>query len=376
MEREPHLTALDKAKVALIRKPDSAFFTTLCFSLRQVFDDSTETAACDGRKIYWNKEFFMKLSQEERVFVMLHETMHAAYLHMDPLRKGKRDHHKWNVACDHVINLQLIERGFKMPEIGLADPQYTGMSSEQVYDLLPDNVVPPMSDLKTPDNSSDNSSSGQTDMAQLREEIQNALIRAQIQSKLSGDKAGTIPGEIQIFLDNLLNPKLPWHRILQKYLQTYVKDDYSWRKINRRFFPKHMIPSLHSTALIDVAIAVDTSGSVSDKDFKQFISEAHKVLRMMKPSSMTLIQFDRAIKSVDKLKTIRDLAKVKFFGRGGTCIEPVMEWQQKHRPQVLMIFTDGCFADWKGKPSSDVIWLIHNNPNRNFNYGKVIHYEV
>lgn len=58
-----------------------------------------------------------------------------AFLHMDRLQS--RNHRKWNVAADHVINLLLLERGFKMPKDGLADQQYKGLSTEEVYKLLP-----------------------------------------------------------------------------------------------------------------------------------------------------------------------------------------------------------------------------------------------
>ena len=63
----------------------------------------------------------------------------------------------------------------------------------------------------------------------------------------------------------------------------------------------------------------------------------------MKPDKITLIQFDRNIKSVDSISNIRDLMNVKFIGRGGTRIEPVMNWADKHKPKLLLVFTDGEF---------------------------------
>ena len=40
--------ALDKAKIALMSKPDSTSFTTVCFSLKHVWDDTITTAATNG----------------------------------------------------------------------------------------------------------------------------------------------------------------------------------------------------------------------------------------------------------------------------------------------------------------------------------------
>jgi len=368
--------ALSKAKVHLMSKADSAFFTTLCFSMRHIWDETIPTACCDGKIISWNPDFFLALANnEERVFLLLHETMHAAYLHMDPVRvKGKLPK-RWNIAADHVINLQLIARGFRMPtgdHKGYADEQFTGMSADQVYNLLPDDPeASVMEDLRTPICGEGKG------MDELREDIQDLLVRAATQSKISGDKVGTIPGDIEIFLDKLLNPKLPWKRILQKYMQKFNKNDYTFKRPNRRFFPKHYLPSMLSQCLIDVTVAVDTSCSVDDAEFLRSISETGGILKDLKPEKITLIQFDSSIKSVDNITSARDLMNLQFTGRGGTDITPVTKWANEHKPQILLVFSDGEF-DFNPRVTSkiDTIWGIHSNPNFTAPWGKVIHYTL
>lgn len=371
MEYAEHEQALSKAKIQLMARPDSVFFTTLCFSLHHRFSDEVPTAATDGREVIFNPGFFMKLNSEERVFLLLHETMHCAYLHM--LRRGDREPRLWNIAGDHVINLQLIERGFRMPSGGLADPKYKGLSADEVYDLLPKSAAQQevMMDLKEPEGGG-----SQGDAQEMEAEMQDILVRASLQSKMAGDKPGTIPGEIEIFLSKLLNPKLPWNRILQKYLNNMVKNDYSFKKPNRRFFPDHHLPTLYSHALMNIAIAVDTSGSVSNQDFLRFISEIHSILRMMKPEKITLIQFDTAIKSIDEVRDVNELMRVNFKGRGGTDVTPVTQWAEKNKPQLLMVFTDGEFRFKQSNSKIPHIWLIHANPKFAPPFGKVIHYEI
>lgn len=364
--KEDCLAALSKAKIQLMARPDSAFFTTICFSLRHIFDDTVATAATNGKKIYFNSKFFMELSIEERVFLLLHETMHCAYLHMERFVEGM-DKNKANIAMDHVINLQLIERGFKMPKNGHADPAYKGLSWEEVYKLLPNNPGnPQMQDLLETEG----------DTEELQREMQDILVQASIQSKISNDKPGTIPGEIEIFLSRLLKPKLPWNRILQKYIQAFAKNDYTWRKPNRRYFPKNYLPSMYSESLMDIAIAIDTSGSVSDEEFLRCVTETHSILRMMKPEQMTLIQFDTAIKSVDKIGNIRELMNIKFTGRGGTHINPLIDWANENKPQLLLVFTDGQFYFYTKETKVKTIWLIHNNKQFNPPFGKTIHYSM
>lgn len=358
--------ALNKAKIALMSKKDSVFFTNTCFSLKMKWDESIPTACTNGLEIRFNPSFFMKLDVEERVFLMLHETLHVAYLHMD--RLGSRDGMRWNIAADHVINLQLKERGYRMPKGGLADREYTGLSTEKVYELLanedePDDYEGDLEECPAPSD-------------ELREQVKDILVRAATQSKMSGDAIGTIPGELQVYLDKLLNPVLPWNRILQKYLNSLAKSDYSFRRPNRRYFPDMYLPSLYSEKLIDLEIAVDISGSVTDHEFHVFVSEVASIFKMMKPEKITLVQFDTEIKSVTELKSIKELLQIEFKGRGGTFIVPVIERINSVKPRLVMIFTDGHFKFYGDDAVVKPIWLIHNNPEFTAPYGKVIHYSI
>lgn len=363
----PHDLALSKAKITLMGRIDSAFFTTIVFSLIHEWNDKIPTADTNGKVIRYNPKFFLSLSPAEQVFVLVHEAMHVAYMHM--LRLMGRDPARWNCAADYVINLQLVDRGFQMPANCLLDRAYADMSAEQVYDLLPIPPKNPMPDLVY--------GSGDTD-EKLTQDIQDILVRASVQSKLSGDRPGTIPGDIEIFLDKFLNPKLSWQRILQKYLNTFAKNDYSFKNPSRRFFPKYHMPSLHGVKLMDMVIAVDTSGSVSDHDFLVFISEVASIFRMMKPDNITLIQFDTAIKSVDKVKNINELSNLKFTGRGGTHVGQVFEWAEKNRPQLLMVFSDGefSFSNITAPRGVETLWVIHNNKRFKPPFGKVIEYTI
>lgn len=357
--------ALNKTKIQLMRSPDSTFFTTVCFNLKHEWDDSIPTAQTNGKKILFNTKFFMELTPDERLFLLLHETLHVAFLHT--IRRGERNPKKFNIAADHVINLMLQSKGFRMPKDGLADPKFTGMSTEEVYNLLPDEVANQSYDMDI-----DTTDSSDETIA----DIQDIVVRASIQAKMNGDNPLGIPGEIQMFLDKLLNPKLPWHRILKKYIQATSKSDYSYQRPNRRYMPDYYLPSLKGESLIDIAIAVDTSGSVSDEEFKTFISETAGIIKSMKPEKISLIHFDTSIKEVSTIKNLKDLSKVVFTGRGGTEIYPVMDWVNFNKPKVLLVFTDGDFYFKESSTKVNTIWLIHNNKTFRSNFGKVVHYEV
>lgn len=362
---EDHVKALNKAKIALMGKADSSFFTTLCFSLRHVWDETIHTACTDGTEIAYNPKYFMSLTEEERVSLLVHETLHVALLHMERLMG--RVFSRWNSAADYVINLVLKERGFPVPRDWLLDMKYARMSTEDVYKLLPEHVPPPpMLDLR-PSKMADED---------LHEQIQDMIVRAATQAQLDGNTPGSIPGDVQVFLEKLLKPKLAWNRILSKYIKSLSKSDYSFKKPNRRFMPKYYLPGLKSEKLMDIAIAIDTSGSVSQQDFDRIVSEVYGIFRMMKPNKITVIHFDTAIKSVDSVKSILDLKNIKFKGDGGTDITQVAQWAIKNEPKLLLIFTDGAFRAIKEVPKLPVIWLIHQNPKFVPPFGKAIHYEI
>lgn len=381
--------ALDKAKITLMTKADTAFFTTVCFSLKHVWDESIPTAATDGLSILFNPDFFMSLNKEEQVFLLLHEVGHVIFSHMT--RRGARDPRVWNYAGDYVINAMLIERGFKMPEGGLYDTRFNEMSTDQVYDILikenPKTEDRHMDIIEgacadTGDDKKGGSGPAQSDTekaaaaADLQNKIEDILVRAAVQSRMQGDKPGTIPGSIQIFLDKLLNPKLPWQTILRKYMNNMNKVDYSWRRPNRRYFPDHHLPSLYSEALVDIAVAVDTSGSVSDEEFHRFVSEVASIFKSHKPKKITLIQFDTSLRAINEVHSLDELKALKFTGRGGTLIKPVIDWVHENKPQLMMIFSDGGFHHYNQPVKSPLLWMIHNNPKFTAPYGKIVHYEV
>lgn len=365
MEMLPHEKALQKAKIDLMTKPDCAFFCDLVLSFKYLWDDTIQTAGVDGVNIFISPKFWMSLPPEERVGVLVHEVMHVVYDHIT--RKNGRDHTRWNIAGDHVINLDLLKKGFKLPSWALADTQYDGMTTDQVYDLLPANPPPPkMIDLMP-------SALGEEE---LKEFIEGAVIRASIRSQQENDKPGTIPGHIQLFIDRLLEPKIKWQTVLARYCTKFAKTEYSFSRPRRKYFPEFILPGMAGYAMQDIAVAVDISGSVSDEEFKQFVGEIGAIFRMNKPSKITLVQFDTHLKSVDELSGFQDLMKVQFKGRGGTKIQPVIEWAHANKPELLLVFTDGEFRFGNEHYKKDLLWLIHNNKRFKAPYGKTVHYTI
>jgi len=360
-----HQKQLDAAKIQLMTHPDSIFITSVCFSMKHIWDDKIPTACTNGVYIKYNPQFWLDLDPDEQLFLLLHETWHVAFAHMGRLQG--RDSRRWNKAADYVINYMLVKAGYKMPKGGLYDAKYAGMSTEEVYALLEDDPTSnlPMDDLVPSDGTLEEADQAQKDLDDI-------LVRARMQSEMA-EGFSSVPGEIQLYINGLLDPKLPWTRILQRFAARAVKTGRSFKRPNRRFFPKILLPSRFSTGLTDIAIAGDISGSVTDITFKQYLSEAYYVLVKCKPSSLKFMQFDTIIKNVAEIDNINDLMDVTVHGRGGTNINPVIQWANEHRPSVMVILTDGQFHLTEPNPKVPIIWAISDNPGFNPPYGKVVH---
>lgn len=390
--------SLSKAKTKLMLKKDCAFFSTLILQtpVYWVTEDEIPTAATDGIHLFFNPDFFMKLDNEEKIFLLLHEIMHNVYDH--GIRRGFRDAKIWNKAGDYVINDELIQRNFKMPKGGLHNVDYRDWSADAIYaDLMqkqdegggsgPDNPWPDLQDPADDNGNGDGSGSGNGNQgiggiptptaAEAEEHNKDLLASATQISQMSGDKAGTIPGSLQRHLDDLLNPKLPWTKILAKFLFSMNKNDYSWRKPNRRFISQGIVmPSLHSEGIGRISFAIDTSGSVSVSDFNRFMSEIAYVFKQFQPKEINVMQFDHILQGNDKCCSVQDFMKLEFKGGGGTNIDPVLEaFKEDDVSKALIILTDGYLHQRVDlDPKKPVIWCIYDNPGFVPEFGTAIHF--
>lgn len=381
--------ALLKSRIGFMRKPESVFMTTVCFMLKMQFDvPGYKTAATDGEWLIINTDFYMKLPAEQRITLLAHETMHVVLQHVNRGYKFP-DKVKFNYAADFVINLMLKEAHFEPIPGWLYDKKYEGMTTEEVYNLLDDDEMKRIGggagfdDIRQPgtfaDKAGDGSGEGITvaELAEKERAITSILAQAAATARQAG-QPGSVPGEVQVFLDGLLKPKLPLSYHLRKFFRAIDKSDYSWKKINRRFGKKIMLPGMHGEAMSELDFAFDMSGSVSDRDTLRYVSELHEVLRGLKPSALNLIQFDTHIKSVDRVKSVGDLSRVKLVGRGGTCIEPLMQLTAQRKPTALIVFTDGEYAHPRTNPGVPVLWVVHGPSKDSFrcNFGTIIRFNV
>src|SRR5882672_2999817 len=141
--------AIERARTVLV--VTQPFFGCLALHLDVIEDKELKHLPCptmgtNGREMFFYPPFVESLSEQELVGVVAHEVMHAAFGHMT--RRRHRDPTIYNMAGDFSINSDLKKAGFTLPgqpitmrtprgaKGHLYDPQYDGMSTEEIYEKI------------------------------------------------------------------------------------------------------------------------------------------------------------------------------------------------------------------------------------------------
>ena len=369
--------AISKSLMQLMRSKDQAYITCVLLNLPKEITEEIPTAGVNGVRMVINPKFFLELSEAQRRFLLVHEAWHIGL--MDVIRGKNKDKQVWNQACDHYINLMVDgqkDAQLSFIEGGLKNPKYTGWEKEDIYnDLLknpPSNCNNPLdNDIQDGDGEL-----SEEEVQKIEGEISKIVQQAAMQAKAAG---GRVPTQVETYLDDLYNPRLPWDKILIKYMDSFNNEDYSYQRINKNFFPHGIIlPTLYGEGLGRIAIANDTSSSVNDIEFKSYLGAIADIKTKLNPSQMDVVSFTTRIEKTWTIQSDEDISKIQFRAQGGTDLYPVFDHfnDPKNQPQVLIVFSDLECMPIRKKPNFDVIWIVVNNPNAKVNFGKKIHLEV
>jgi len=85
---------------------------------------------------------------------------------------------------------------------------------------------------------------------------------------------GKFPQCLARLINEALHPTVPWQEVLRNFFRDVAKDDYSWSRPNKRFLQYDIyVPSLVSPSLGEIVVALDTSGSITQKLLAEFLAE-------------------------------------------------------------------------------------------------------
>lgn len=380
---------LSKAKGQFFMKELGAgFLGSLICNHDYVWDDTCDTAWCDGTKIGFNRKFFTWMTPASRLTVLVHELWHTGYDHMERLQD--RHPRLWNIAADYVINNQMVHWGYdftQLMQIGpCLDHDHDNKTTEQIYDELEIKFFGGKGKATQPGKSTsgqqgqgpaipatgigdDLKPAGSTEEKIAVKENQ---IKA-VQAAQATNDAGSIPGELLGRINTFFEPELPWEVLLAQFYTELSQDDYSWKRPSRRYEDDYL-PSLDGDNKLDHLIYyMDISGSVTDEQVKRFFSEVKYIHEFHAPKKITMKTFDTRLHDVFELEPDDPFAEFEIHGRGGTCLRCVQKDIMELKPTAAVVFSDMYVPPMEKDPGVPLLWVIMDNPRAQVPFGTPIH---
>lgn len=401
-----------------------------------VRDKRLPTAATDGSRIFFDIDFYTKLTEEERCFVLAHETWHCVMLHF--LRKQLRDAFIFNIATDMEVNNIIRESCsyFRPPESALFPPSsMTGRSAEELYEYLLDKKDKLQQDSQDSQNNQSGNNSDEDEFSvrpkrsqsnssssskkskfdknwdrhtykdegvddkdeeptdqwgkkgydpdynpgvsdDVAEKMREAVIaEAQKQSRRN---QGQLPSCIQAIIDNYRKPEIRWQEELARFVTIVYGDKRQWLPPNRRHVHQEIYLQSRRDQRIKVTVAVDTSGSCT-QDLPKFFGELQSLLNTFGDYDVDVIYCDATVQKVDHYDRTKSMSTTKFEwkGGGGTSFKPPFEYlvQNHKRPDCFIYFTDGYGDVPERPPAYPVLWLLTSDGSKDFcKWGKKIRF--
>jgi predicted metal-dependent peptidase len=386
------------ARIGLLLR--HSFFGNLATRMQLINADLwCSTAATDGLKFYYNSRFIMMLKPKEVEFLVGHEVLHVVYDHMG--RRGNRDPEIWNIADDYAVNADL-----KRHKVGefiktvpcLYETKYDGKAAEEIYDDLMKNVqkisIDDLLDQMIDDHMDGEDGDGDGDQEgdgnkkgkrpsmspeereRVRQEVKQAIINA-----ASSAEAGSLPLGVERLIKQHTNPVMPWRELIQTNLTSAIRTDYSWMRPSRRGWHMDAImPGMNPGEEIDVVVAIDMSGSISNKQAQQFLGEIGGMMNSFDGYKVHVFCFDtETYNPKDFSSENMDLIdEYEPMGGGGTDFDCIFTYLKDigNVPKRLIVFTDGYpFGSWGDADYCDTTWVIHGDKNPNPPFGTYAIYD-
>ena len=385
------------ARIGLLLK--QSFFGNLATRLQLTnADEWCSTAATDGLRFYYNSRFIMMLRTKEVEFLVGHEVLHVVYDHLG--RRDSRDPEIWNIANDYAVNADL--KRHKVGEMittvpALYEQKYDGLASEVIYDDLMKNVkyidVDELLDKMLDDHLEDegqgdgdgdgdqegNGQKGNSkrprmspeERERVRQEMKQAIINA-----AQTAEAGQVPAGVERLIKQLTDPVMPWRELIQTNLTSAIKSDYTWMRPSRRSW--HMdavMPGMNPGEEIDVFVMIDMSGSISNKQGMQFLSEVAGMMEAFDGYRLKVACFDTRVYNMQDFtsENMENIEEYQLHGGGGTDFDCMYDFLKAEAivPERLIVFTDGYpFGSWGDENYCDTTFIIHGDPNPNPPFGQ------
>jgi predicted metal-dependent peptidase len=350
---------------------DEPFFAHFLTYSRVTWDETTTPTAGvaiiqGAPNLFLNPSFTKTLTLSELVAVLKHEVLHFCLSHVTKKPKNSVDMKLWNVAMDCTINQYIsdlpkntvtLESVSKACEKDLEPFQ----TSVYYYEALRNSDKLKAQFLKTLDDH-DIPGDGTLD------EIADGIIRDRM--KKAADKAaGNISSELIKAISDALTSKVAWKNVFRNFILKLVSSSTrnTRKKLNRRFGID--APGKIKERKLKLGVCLDSSGSVGDNEFTQFITEVRAMLSQ--GIEIVLVDADCKVHSVTNVKSKKDI-NYERRGNGGTAYQPAIDACMREGVNAIVYFGDMDSADEPTNPGVPFLWAVVGDQDPPGDFGKVL----
>jgi predicted metal-dependent peptidase len=202
----------------------------------------------------------------------------------------------------------------------------------------------------------------------IRREVARRILEA---AKSRGD----VPGDLIRFAEAVLTPKVPWETLLRALVSQALAPvrgpvHRTYAVLHRRTpFLGAILPGGRD-GLPRIALVVDTSASMSDRELEQALAEVRRILALA--GTLTVYSVDAAVQAA---QTVRDARQVRFKGGGGTDMRVGIEEALKGRPDLIVVYTDG-HTPWPEKAPPVPVVVVCTTDEKTPPWAKRVRVEV
>lgn len=363
------MTNLQKALHTLLNtKP---FYAHFFLNSKIVMDYPTvPTAAAvvtkTGTMFIFNSEFLNSLTEEGIIAVIEHEVLHFLFEHVDQMGKDG-NHHIRNIAMDCAINqyikgipegavtVEAIEKTINKPLQRLETWEYYFDALMEYKDEMEKHGTLDQHGVDHPDKAE-----GQLAKASVKSAAQKAI-------KASN---GNLPRELLQTLSTLNEtPALSWQNILRNFVARATSSTTlnTRKKRNRRYGIS--VPGKKKKRELTLAVCVDSSGSISNEAYTQFMTEICSISKNV--NTTYVIEADCQVHNVEKLKKNRipEMVRRSF---GGTAYNPAISKAKELMVDAIIYFGDFDTSDVPENPGIAFLWVGVGNQEAPAKFGEVI----
>jgi predicted metal-dependent peptidase len=351
-------------KTMMLKYP---FYGLYASTLNKKFTKDIKTLAVAKNGIFCelliNPDYLESLPEDLQENALIHELLHICFEH-PYIAKEYPNKKAFNYAVDLEVNSYLDK--IKDDWVSVNSPEFKHlnlspkMGTKYYYPIM---VQELKNNPSLGDKYRDNDWNGFDDLDEATEKLEREQLRFTLENVAEEIKksCGSVPGFVEELLKSfqLKKPKFDWKSYVRKFVGFTINYNIkrSRSKVNKRFEEN---PGLKLQRKKHIMVAIDTSGSVSLEELKEFMNEINHIHKT--GSDVTVVQADTRINSIKKFNPKEE---IKIAGRGGTSFEEVLEHFNESKDYTVGIyFTDGeCNTNQKIK--KPFLWVLSSKSQDN-----------